>query len=70
MIERIKYNVFVFFARIRTKKLIKKLEQNLQDYSWYIGVEKNDNPELIRKYEEARTQQFIAKTTLKGLQYH
>jgi hypothetical protein len=40
MIERIKYNVFVFFARIRTKKLIKKLEQNLQDYSWHIGVEK------------------------------
>lgn len=70
MIERLKYNVFVFFARIRTKKRIKQLEQNLQDYSWHIGVEKNDDPELVKKYEEARAQQFIAKTTLKGLQYH
>lgn len=70
MIERLKYNVFVFFARIRTKKRIKQLEQDLQSYSWYIGVEKNDDPELIKKYEEARTQKFIAMTTLKGLQYH
>ena len=70
MIERLQYNVFVFFARIRTKKRIKQLEQDLQDYSWHIGIEKNDDTELVKKYEDARTQQFIAKTTLKGLQYH
>ena len=70
MIERLQYNVFVFFARIRTKKRIKQLEQDLQDYYWHIGIEKNDDTELVKKYEDARTQQFIAKTTLKGLQYH
>jgi len=70
MIERLKYNVFVFFARIRLRKQIKQLEKDLQAYSWYIGVEKNYDPELLRKYEEATIQQFIKKTTLKGLQYH
>ncbi len=70
MIERLKYYVFVFFSRIRTKKRIKQLEQDLQDYSWHIDVEKNDDPELVRKYEMVRTQQFIAKMILKGLQYH
>lgn len=69
MIERLKYNVFVFFARIRTKKRIKQLEQDLQAYSWYIGVEKNDNSEIVKKYEEAKIKHFIAQTTLNGLQY-
>lgn len=70
MIERIKYNVFVFFARIRTKRRVKQLEQELLDLSWTICVEKNDDPELVVEWEKARTLQFIAKTTLKGLQYH
>jgi len=69
IIERIEYDVFVFFARIRTKKLINRIEQYLQDYSWHIAVEKNNDPELVREYEEAKIRLFIAKTTLKGLQY-
>lgn len=69
MIERIKYNVFVFFARSRTKKKIRKLEQDLQAYSWYIGLEKNDDPSILQKFKDATCDLLIAKTTLKGLKY-
>ena len=69
MIEKIKYNVFVFFARMRTKRAIKKLENDLQAYSWYIGVEKNDDPVLLEKYKQAREMKYIKETLLSGLKY-
>jgi len=69
MIETIKHNVWVFFARIRTKREIKKLKQHLGDLSWHIGVEKMEDPELVKQYKETEVAIFMNKTMLKGLQY-
>jgi hypothetical protein len=69
MIETIKHNVWVFFARIRTKKEIKKLKQHLGDLSWHIGVEKMEEPELVKQYKETEVAIFMNETMLKGLQY-
>ena len=69
MIEKIKHNVWVFFARIRTKKELKKLKQDLGDLSWHLGVEKMDDPELVKQYKETEVTIFMNETMLKGLQY-
>ena len=69
MLEKIKHNVWVFFARIRTKKEIKKLKQHLGNLSWYIGVEKMDDPQLVKQYKEAEVDLFMNETMLKGLRY-
>ena len=69
MIEKIKHNIWVFFARIRIKRQIKKLNQHLNDLSWPIGVEKLDNPDLVIQYKETEAVLFMNKTMLNGLQY-
>lgn len=69
MLEKIKHNVWVFFARIRTKKEIKKLKQHLGNLSWYIGVEKMDDLQLVKQYKEAEVDLFMNETMLKGLRY-
>lgn len=52
------------FARIKLKRLIKRLERDLMSYSWYIGVEKNADPELMRLYHETDKKLGIAKLYL------
>ena len=69
MVHKLKYNIFVFFAKIRMKQTIKKIEQNLQGYSWCIGVEKNDDPVIWQRFKDERVKLFIAETALSGLQY-
>ena len=59
------HNVWVFFARIRTKKELKKLKQDLEDLSWHLGVEKIDNKILLQKYEETKLKIFILEISLK-----
>jgi hypothetical protein len=63
------YNVWVFFARIRTKKKLKKLKQDLGDLSWHLGVEKIDNKILLQQYEETKLKIFILEISLKALEY-
>ena len=69
MFEKIKYNVFVFFAKRRTIKRLKELNQELNALSWHIGVEKNNDEKLWQRFEEVKTLIFIKETTLKGLVY-
>jgi len=69
MIEKTKHNVWVFFARIRTKKKIKKLKQQLCDLSWHIHIEKMDEPQMVKQYKETESIIFMNQTILKGLQY-
>lgn len=69
MIARFKYNVFVFFERIRTKKRIKKLQQQADEYCWYIAVENNHDPDLFFKYRMKKQQLIGAKIKLISLQY-
>ena len=63
------HNVWVFFARIKTKKELKKLKQDLEDLSWHLVVEKIDNKILLEKYEETKLKIFILEISLKGLEY-
>jgi late competence protein required for DNA uptake (superfamily II DNA/RNA helicase) len=69
MIEKIKHNVWVFFARVKRKKELKKLKQHLDDLSWHLGVEKMEEPELVKQYKDTELAIFITETMLKGLQY-
>lgn len=70
MKDKIDWYIFVFFARIRTKKKIKELKQNIQDLSWHLGVEKSDNPEILKAYNEAKLWLMVKQFTLRGLQYN
>ena len=63
------HNVWVFFARIKTKKELKKLKLDLEDLSWHLVVEKIDNKILLEKYEETKLKIFILEISLKGLEY-
>jgi len=67
--DRIKFNIWVFFARIKLKRKIKGLKQEISDLSWHILVEELDDPELITTYKEAKLIFFMRETMLKGLQY-
>jgi len=69
MVEKIKWYVFVFFARIKCKREIKELKQDLQDLSWTLGVEKNSDPKIANVYEETKAVLFFKENLLKGLQY-
>ncbi len=68
--EKIKFNIWVFFARRRIKKEIKKLRNYLNDLSWTIGVENNCNTELLKQYKETKVALFMNETMLKGLRYY
>ncbi len=70
MIYNIKYNIWVFFARICTKRDIKKLKRELGILSQYIVVTKDKNPKFYERFKKVKTALFIAETTLKGLQYN
>lgn len=63
------HNVWVFFARIKTKKELKKLKRDLEDLSWHLVVEKIDNKILLQKYEETKLKIFILEISLKALEY-
>ena len=63
------HNVWVFFARIRTKKQLKKLKFDLDDLSWHLGVEKMNDKILLQTYEETKLKIFILEISLKGLEY-
>lgn len=69
MLAKLKYNAFIFFLRIRTKRIIKQLKQDLGDLSWHLSVEKIDDQERVKKYKEIELWIFIKENTLKGLQY-
>jgi hypothetical protein len=55
--------------RIKLKRKIKGLKQEISDLSWHILVEELDDPELITTYKEAKLILFMSETMLKGLQY-
>ena len=63
------HNVWVFFARIRTKKELKKLKQELYDLSWHLTIEKMNDKILLAKYEETKIKIFFLEISLKALEY-
>ncbi len=67
--DRIKYNIWVFFARIRVKRTIGKLKQDLQDLSWHLCVEKNESPEILSQYKKTKALLYANEILLTGLQY-
>lgn len=69
MFEAIRYNIWIFFERIRVRREINKLKQELGDLCWHISVEKLDDPELLTNYKEVEAILFAREETLKGLQY-
>jgi hypothetical protein len=69
MLAKLKYNIWVFFSRINNKREINKLKKYIEDLSWHIYIEKSDDPELIKQYEEVKLLLFINKIMLKGLRY-
>lgn len=69
MIKHINYAYYVIISIIRTKKHIAMLEREMLSLSWIIGVEKNDNPELVDKYETTRLRLDVAKQVLKKIHF-
>ena len=68
MIYNIKYNIWVFFARIQTKRDIKKLKRELSILS--LEIKKSKYSKFYERFKKVKTALFIAETTLKGLQYN
>jgi hypothetical protein len=69
MIAEIRYNVWVFFARIRTKKRIKAIKRDIERASWYLSVEKIDDVELIGHYNKLKVELYMNQVTLDRLEY-
>lgn len=69
LLEKLKYNIWVFFTRIKTKDEIEELTQHLNFLSWYIGVEKLNDPILVKMFEETRLALAMNELILKNLRY-
>ena len=62
IMEKVKWYWFIFFARIRTKKEIKRLEQRLWDLSWTLSVEKSKDELALKAYYDVKVFLFINMT--------
>jgi hypothetical protein len=64
MIRYIKQRFLSFLKKRKVLKEIRKIEDDLLSLSWYLGVEKQDDDNLVSAYHDARTRLEFKKKEL------
>ncbi len=55
-IENLYYYFLLELSNWRNKQKIKKLKKKLSSLDWIIGIEKCDDPKVLKAYKETETQ--------------
>lgn len=64
MIKYIQRKLSLFLKKRKVRRDLKKIDQELLSLSWYIGVEKSDDDNLLAAYNNAQSKRLIKQKEL------